>query len=134
MKLQLIIPLLLTILLVACKKEPGFIPDSQISDAPIFKVEGILGDDSLRFIAGEDGGFIKTANEVIDGITHYYGLLSKGDDYIRIDFTEGLLGSQQTLSSFLDNHSISHYMIRAGFIFPQRICQMHLLSVSLLYL
>lgn len=84
MKFSFKIVTLLSIVLVlsACKKTD--IPDIHDAEAPIFIVEGTLGDETIELQAGIKGAYMSTEVETFNNLPLFTGKLGTKTDYVQI--------------------------------------------------
>lgn len=77
---------LLVLLLSSCKKDIEPIPES---NDPVFSVEGVIGNDTINVIVGDDGAYLSTIEEDLNGIKIYNGKIIKGENEYEIGIYSG---------------------------------------------
>ena len=75
-------------LLTACSKEQLEIPES---NAPVFTVDGTFGGDDISLIAGDEGAYMFTHTQVMNGVKFYSGMISNGSLSVELGIYDGML-------------------------------------------
>lgn len=97
MKTKTSIPLLIlfSVILISChKKEIDNIPES---NAPIFKAEGSLNGANFSIIAGDNGAYMDSYSEKINGVLEFTGNLSNENIEIELGIYNGNIDSPFSL-------------------------------------
>jgi hypothetical protein len=93
----------------ACKKEEFELPDESVSETPIFKIEGTIGNQSVNFVAGVDSAFQQTSIEMLNGINYFTGKMTKGNTQLSLSISDGKIGLTPTITDFsASNLLMSH--------------------------
>lgn len=100
---QIFIALLIISIGFSCKKEPIFEPGNVISEKPIFKVSGTVGDDSLKLTAGVDDVIQQTRITNYNGINLFESILSNGSAKLSISISQGEVGLPFNFQNFNRN-------------------------------
>lgn len=97
---QLFIVLLIISIGYSCKKEPIFEPGPVISDTPIFKLSGTIGEDSIKLQAGIDNVVQKAMITNYQGINVFESVLSNDKKKFAISISQGEVGLPFNFQNF----------------------------------
>ncbi|HIP32413.1 MAG TPA: hypothetical protein EYG86_06615 [Crocinitomicaceae bacterium] len=98
----LYLTLLLSVLLASCKKEKISLPEE---NDPVFKTNGTFGSDNFSLIAGDNGAFMYTMTETVNGVDVISGELTDGSISLKLGIYDGFL--DQDLTEFMNNISLT---------------------------
>lgn len=81
----------------SCSKNKVEIPES---NAPVFMINGTMGDDEFEMVAGDNNAYMHTSTDIVNGVNVYSGMISDGVTSVEIGIYDGFLdmpGSQPEL-------------------------------------
>jgi hypothetical protein len=81
--------LILTFVLFSCHKEK--IDEPPIQGVPVFKVDGLFGNQAIHLSAGEDNYVLSSFLESSNGVEVHCGELSGGDFSVTLKISDGIL-------------------------------------------
>lgn len=88
--------LAILMVIASCKKEdlkPD--TDADLSETPVFKVQGTIDGSPVEFLAGVDGMYLSTYSYQVNGVDKFCGSLTDGDNYVKVGVFNGNLGAPQ---------------------------------------
>lgn len=98
MKKIILFVTLAMLFVTSCKKEEFELPDT-VSEAPIFKIKGFIGENQVDMQAGVDGAYLETYISILNDIELFSGKMIKGADQFSVSLSNGEIGLIPTISS-----------------------------------
>lgn len=86
--LRKIVLVLIVGVLVSCSKEKLELPES---NDPVFVINGTIGGTDFDLIAGDEGAYMFTTTQSINGVNFYSGMISDGNLSIELGIYDGML-------------------------------------------
>lgn len=89
--------------LFSCKKEKIKLPES-LSENPVFRISGNIGEEQINFIAGIDSSFVDTEIRVLNGIRQFVGQSIMGNSEFELAVSDGMIGLNPSIESIVSTN------------------------------